>query len=77
MVTSHGMTSNGGGGGGGMTMGLAGGQVISSSAGGYLMDNSGPHPATQTARASPATVSTYEKMVPLGFSTCLLLHTVM
>uniref|UniRef100_A0A3P8WFX1 Transcription factor RFX3 n=1 Tax=Cynoglossus semilaevis TaxID=244447 RepID=A0A3P8WFX1_CYNSE len=56
VVTSHGMTSNGGGGGGGMTMGLAGGQVISSSAGGYLMDNSGPHPATQTARASPATI---------------------
>ncbi|XP_024917915.1 transcription factor RFX3 isoform X4 [Cynoglossus semilaevis] len=56
VVTSHGMTSNGGGGGGGMTMGLAGGQVISSSAGGYLMDNSGPHPATQTARASPATL---------------------
>lgn len=52
------MTNNGGGGsGGGMTMNLAGGQVISSSPGAYIMDNAGPHPATQTARASPATVS--------------------
>lgn len=51
------MTNNGGGGSGGMSMGLAGGQVISSSPGAYLMDNAGPHPATQTARASPATVS--------------------
>uniref|UniRef100_A0A7N5ZXP3 Transcription factor RFX3 n=1 Tax=Anabas testudineus TaxID=64144 RepID=A0A7N5ZXP3_ANATE len=56
VVTSHGMTNNGGGGTGGMTMGLAGGQVISSSSGAYLMDNAGPHPATQTARASPATI---------------------
>uniref|UniRef100_A0A3Q1GGF9 Transcription factor RFX3 n=1 Tax=Acanthochromis polyacanthus TaxID=80966 RepID=A0A3Q1GGF9_9TELE len=56
VVTSHGMTNNGGGGTGGMTMGLAGGQVISSSSGAYLMDNAGPHPATQTARASPATL---------------------
>lgn len=57
VVTSHGMTNNGGGGTGGMSMGLAGGQVISSSSGAYLMDSAGPHPATQTARASPATVS--------------------
>uniref|UniRef100_A0A3P8T083 Transcription factor RFX3 n=1 Tax=Amphiprion percula TaxID=161767 RepID=A0A3P8T083_AMPPE len=56
VVTSHGMTNNGGGSTGGMTMGLAGGQVISSSSGAYLMDNAGPHPATQTARASPATL---------------------
>uniref|UniRef100_A0AAQ5WZ73 Transcription factor RFX3 n=1 Tax=Amphiprion ocellaris TaxID=80972 RepID=A0AAQ5WZ73_AMPOC len=56
VVTSHGMTNNGGGSTGGMTMGLAGGQVISSSSGAYLMDNAGPHPATQTARASPATI---------------------
>uniref|UniRef100_A0A665V5F5 Transcription factor RFX3 n=1 Tax=Echeneis naucrates TaxID=173247 RepID=A0A665V5F5_ECHNA len=56
VVTSHGMTNNGGGGSGGMSMGLAGGQVISSSSGAYLMDNAGPHPATQTARASPATI---------------------
>uniref|UniRef100_A0A3B4TMZ1 Transcription factor RFX3 n=1 Tax=Seriola dumerili TaxID=41447 RepID=A0A3B4TMZ1_SERDU len=56
VVTSHGMTNNGGGGSGGMSMGLAGGQVISSSSGAYLMDNAGPHPATQTARASPATL---------------------
>uniref|UniRef100_A0A8C7X7Y1 Transcription factor RFX3 n=1 Tax=Oryzias sinensis TaxID=183150 RepID=A0A8C7X7Y1_9TELE len=53
VVTSHGLTNNGGGGTGGMSMGLAGGQVISSSSGAYLMDNAGPHPATQTARASP------------------------
>lgn len=38
-------------------MNLATGQVISSSPGAYIMDNAGPHPATQTARASPATVS--------------------
>lgn len=57
VVTSHGMTNNGGGGSGGMSMNLAGGQVISSSPGAYIMDNAGPHPATQTARASPATVS--------------------
>lgn len=57
VVTSHGMTNNGGGGGGGMTMNLTGGQVISSSPGAYIMDNAAPHPATQTARASPATVS--------------------
>uniref|UniRef100_A0A7N8X7L7 Transcription factor RFX3 n=1 Tax=Mastacembelus armatus TaxID=205130 RepID=A0A7N8X7L7_9TELE len=56
VVTSHGMTNNGGAGNGGMSMGLAGGQVISSSSGAYLMDNAGPHPATQTARASPATI---------------------
>uniref|UniRef100_A0A3B4ZW23 Transcription factor RFX3 n=1 Tax=Stegastes partitus TaxID=144197 RepID=A0A3B4ZW23_9TELE len=56
VVTSHGMTNNGGGGTGGMSMGLTGGQVISSSSGAYLMDNAGPHPATQTARASPATL---------------------
>uniref|UniRef100_A0A3P9CSC5 Transcription factor RFX3 n=1 Tax=Maylandia zebra TaxID=106582 RepID=A0A3P9CSC5_9CICH len=56
VVTSHGMTNNGGGGTGGMSMGLAGGQVISSSSGAYLMDSAGPHPATQTARASPATL---------------------
>uniref|UniRef100_A0A672HF64 Transcription factor RFX3 n=1 Tax=Salarias fasciatus TaxID=181472 RepID=A0A672HF64_SALFA len=56
VVTSHGMTNNGGGGTGVMSMGLAGGQVISSSSGAYLMDNAGPHPATQTARASPATI---------------------
>ncbi|MED6244931.1 Transcription factor rfx3 [Ataeniobius toweri] len=56
VVTSHGMTNNGGGSTGGMSMGMAGGQVISSSSGAYLMDNAGPHPATQTARASPATI---------------------
>uniref|UniRef100_A0A1A7X3L4 Transcription factor RFX3 n=1 Tax=Iconisemion striatum TaxID=60296 RepID=A0A1A7X3L4_9TELE len=56
VVTSHGMTNNGGGSTGGMSMGLAGGQVISSSSGAYLMDNAGPHPTTQTARASPATI---------------------
>ncbi|MEQ2170715.1 hypothetical protein GOODEAATRI_003204 [Goodea atripinnis] len=56
VVTSHGMTNNGGGSTGGMSMGMAGGQVISSSSGAYLMDNAGPHPATQTARASPATL---------------------
>ncbi|XP_056874816.1 transcription factor RFX3 isoform X3 [Takifugu flavidus] len=56
VVTSHGMTNNGGGGSGGMTMNLTGGQVISSSPGAYIMDNAAPHPATQTARASPATL---------------------
>uniref|UniRef100_A0A3Q3FTC8 Transcription factor RFX3 n=1 Tax=Labrus bergylta TaxID=56723 RepID=A0A3Q3FTC8_9LABR len=56
VVTSHGMTNNGGGGSGGMNMNLAGGQVLSSSPGAYIMDNAGPHPATQTARASPATL---------------------
>ncbi|XP_003965551.2 transcription factor RFX3-like isoform X1 [Takifugu rubripes] len=56
VVTSHGMTNNGGGGSGGMTMNLTGGQVISSSPGAYIMDNAAPHPATQTARASPATI---------------------
>lgn len=57
VVTSHGMSNNGGGGSGGMSMNLSGGQVISSSPGAYIMDNAAPHPATQTARASPATVS--------------------
>lgn len=60
VVTSHGMTNNGGGagGGGGMSMNMAGGQVISGSPGGaYIMDNAGSHPATQSTRASPATVS--------------------
>ncbi|XP_042364952.1 transcription factor RFX3 [Plectropomus leopardus] len=56
VVTSHGMTNNGGGGSGGMNMNLAGGQVISTSPGAYIMDNAAPHPATQTARASPATI---------------------
>ncbi|XP_061731683.1 transcription factor RFX3 isoform X4 [Nerophis ophidion] len=56
VVTSHGMASNGGGGSGGMSMGLTGGQVISGGSGAYLMDNAGAHPATQTARASPATL---------------------
>ncbi|KAM6902239.1 transcription factor RFX3 isoform 3-T3 [Xenentodon cancila] len=56
VVTTHGMTNNGGGGTGGISMGLAGGQVISNNSGTYLMDNAGPHPATQTARASPATL---------------------
>uniref|UniRef100_A0A8D3CPS1 Transcription factor RFX3 n=1 Tax=Scophthalmus maximus TaxID=52904 RepID=A0A8D3CPS1_SCOMX len=53
VVTSHGMTNNGGGGSGGMSMGLAGGQVISSSSGdtrslvapvavGQLRDSRGP-----------------------------------
>ncbi|XP_061555472.1 transcription factor RFX3 isoform X1 [Phycodurus eques] len=56
VVTSHGMANNGGGGSGGMSMGLAGGQVIGSSSGAYLMDNTGAHPAAQTARASPATI---------------------
>ncbi|XP_077398463.1 transcription factor RFX3 isoform X6 [Vanacampus margaritifer] len=56
VVTSHGMANNGGGGNGGMSMGLAGGQVIGSGSGAYLMDNAGAHPAAQTARASPATL---------------------
>uniref|UniRef100_A0A674DF69 Transcription factor RFX3 n=1 Tax=Salmo trutta TaxID=8032 RepID=A0A674DF69_SALTR len=60
VVSSHGMANNGGGN-GGLTMGLAGGQIISSSGayliGGNSMDNSAPHPATQTTRASPSTVS--------------------
>ncbi|XP_034048802.1 transcription factor RFX3 isoform X1 [Thalassophryne amazonica] len=56
VVTSHGMSNNGGGGSGGMSMGLTSGQVIGSSSGAYLMDNAGPHPATQTTRASPATI---------------------
>lgn len=38
-------------------MTLAGGQVISTSPGAYIMDNAAPHPVSQTARASPATVS--------------------
>lgn len=78
VVTSHGMTNNGGGGSGGMTMNLTGGQVISSSPGAYIMDNAAPHPATQTARASPATVSVQAPPPPphLGrspSSACLLL----
>ncbi|XP_055087679.1 transcription factor RFX3 isoform X1 [Periophthalmus magnuspinnatus] len=56
VVTSHGLTNNGGGGSGGMSIGLTGAQVISSTSGGYLMDNAGPHTATQAARASPATI---------------------
>uniref|UniRef100_A0A6Q2XVH5 Transcription factor RFX3 n=1 Tax=Esox lucius TaxID=8010 RepID=A0A6Q2XVH5_ESOLU len=59
VVSSHGMANNGGGN-GGLTMGLAGGQIISSSGayliGGNSMDNSAPHPAAQTTRASPATI---------------------
>uniref|UniRef100_A0A674DHG8 Transcription factor RFX3 n=1 Tax=Salmo trutta TaxID=8032 RepID=A0A674DHG8_SALTR len=59
VVSSHGMANNGGGN-GGLTMGLAGGQIISSSGayliGGNSMDNSAPHPATQTTRASPSTL---------------------
>ncbi|XP_019908942.1 transcription factor RFX3 isoform X5 [Esox lucius] len=59
VVSSHGMANNGGGN-GGLTMGLAGGQIISSSGayliGGNSMDNSAPHPAAQTTRASPATL---------------------
>lgn len=78
VVTSHGMTNNGGGGSGGMTMNLTGGQVISSSPGAYIMDNAAPHPATQTARASPATVSVQAppRLPHLGRSpspACLLL----
>lgn len=75
VVTSHGMTNNGGGGGGGMTMNLTGGQVISSSPGAYIMDNAAPHPATQTARASPATVSVQPPHPPgrSPSSACLLL----
>ncbi|XP_052314107.1 transcription factor RFX3-like isoform X2 [Oncorhynchus keta] len=59
VVSSHGMANNGGGN-GGLTMGMAGGQIISSSGayliGGNTMDNSAPHPAAQTTRASPATI---------------------
>nr|XP_029484160.1 transcription factor RFX3-like isoform X3 [Oncorhynchus nerka] len=59
VVSSHGMANNGGGN-GGLTMGLAGGQIISSSGayliGGNTMDNSAPHPAAQTTRTSPATI---------------------
>ncbi|KAJ8401598.1 hypothetical protein AAFF_G00379150 [Aldrovandia affinis] len=59
VVTSHGM-AGGGGGDGGLTMELTGGQIISSSGtyivGAASMDNSSPHPATQTTRASPATI---------------------
>lgn len=65
VVTSHGMTNNGGGGSGGMNIGLTGAQVISSSSGGYLMDNAGPHPVTQAARASPVTVSPQHRPLPL------------
>ncbi|KAG5841464.1 hypothetical protein ANANG_G00199770 [Anguilla anguilla] len=57
VVTSHGMA---GGGDGGLTMELTGGQIISSSGtyivGAASMDNSSPHPAVQTTRASPATI---------------------
>lgn len=56
VVTSHGMTNNGEGGNGGINIGLTGAQVISNSSGGYLMDNAGAHTATQSARASPATI---------------------
>lgn len=52
-------------------MNLGGGQVISSSPGAYIMDNAGPHPATQTARASPATVSASHPLI--GPFTCLCL----
>ncbi|XP_023663982.1 transcription factor RFX3 isoform X2 [Paramormyrops kingsleyae] len=59
VVSSHGM-AGGGGGGGGLSMGLTGGQIISSSGayliGGNSMEGSGPHPPTQTNRASPATI---------------------
>uniref|UniRef100_A0A3B3TE19 Transcription factor RFX3 n=1 Tax=Paramormyrops kingsleyae TaxID=1676925 RepID=A0A3B3TE19_9TELE len=59
VVSSHGM-AGGGGGGGGLSMGLTGGQIISSSGayliGGNSMEGSGPHPPTQTNRASPATL---------------------
>lgn len=56
VVTSHGLTNNGGGGNGGINIGLTGAQVISTSSGGYLMDNTGAHTVTQSARASPATI---------------------
>ncbi|XP_018611441.2 transcription factor RFX3 isoform X1 [Scleropages formosus] len=61
VVSSHSM-AGGGGGGGGLPMGLAGGQIISSSgayligSGGNSMESSTPHPAPQTNRASPATI---------------------
>ncbi|XP_066507018.1 transcription factor RFX3 isoform X4 [Hoplias malabaricus] len=59
VVTSHSMANNGNGN-GGLTMGLSGGQIISSSGayliGGNSMDNSAPHTAAQTTRASPATL---------------------
>ncbi|XP_076159243.1 transcription factor RFX3 isoform X1 [Alosa pseudoharengus] len=62
VLSSHGMANNNNGGTGGMGMGLAGGQIISSSGayligGGNSMDSATPHPTTQTPRASPATVS--------------------
>jgi len=57
------MTNNGGGGSGGMSMNLAGGQVISTSPGAYIMDNAAPHPVSQTARASPATVSRHRPLI--------------
>ncbi|CAB1318338.1 unnamed protein product, partial [Coregonus sp. 'balchen'] len=70
VVLSNGMANNGGGN-GGLTMGLAGGQIISSSGayliGGNSMDNSAPHPATQTTRASPSTVSVRP---PFTYSSC-------
>uniref|UniRef100_W5LIX1 Transcription factor RFX3 n=1 Tax=Astyanax mexicanus TaxID=7994 RepID=W5LIX1_ASTMX len=56
VVTSHSMANNGNG----LPMGLSGGQIISSSGayliGGNTMDNSAPHSAAQTTRASPATI---------------------
>lgn len=59
VVTTHSLANNGSTN-GGLTMGLTGGQIISSS-GAYLigsnaMDGSAPHTAAQTTRASPATV---------------------
>lgn len=56
VVTSHGLNNNGGGGNGVINIGLTGAQVISSSSGDYLMDNTGAHTVTQSARASPATI---------------------
>ncbi|XP_036451819.1 transcription factor RFX3 isoform X2 [Colossoma macropomum] len=59
VVTSHSMANNGNGN-GGLPMGLSGSQIISSSGayliGGNSMDNSAPHTAAQTTRASPATL---------------------
>ncbi|XP_028836427.1 transcription factor RFX3 isoform X2 [Denticeps clupeoides] len=59
VVTSHSMANNGNGN-GGLSMGLGGGQIISSPGayliGGNSMDNSAPHPTAQSARASPATI---------------------
>ncbi|XP_072514693.1 transcription factor RFX3 [Salminus brasiliensis] len=56
VVTSHSMANNGNG----LSMGLSSGQIISSSGayliGGNSMDNSAPHTAAQTTRASPATI---------------------